>query len=99
MYLCTLETPHRNTIAGGGPWPGNLDSALKFNGAAAEAGIPDRTLQRAKDWFGVRSHRFVHRKTKQAEWYWYDPDAAWPKDFPWDRPYEPELLPYLDPLR
>lgn len=67
--------------------------------AAAEAGIPDRTLQRAKDWFGVRSHRFVHRKTKQAEWYWYDSDAVWPKDFPWDKPYELEPLPFQDPLR
>ena len=54
--------------------------------AAAEAGIPDRTLERAKTELGVRSHR-VARKDVQ-EWYWYDPAAPWPATAPFKKPFE-----------
>jgi hypothetical protein len=54
--------------------------------AAAAAGIPGRTLERAKDELGARSQR-VARKDAQ-EWYWYDPAAPWPTDAPFKKPYE-----------
>jgi hypothetical protein len=61
----------------------------------AEAGIPERTLERAKEALGVRSHRAHDRKADRSEWYWYDPAADWPKDAPFKQPFE---LPPLDPL-
>jgi hypothetical protein len=48
--------------------------------AAAEAGIPERTLKRAKESLGLRSCRAT--RDGRAEWYWYDPTAPWPADPP-----------------
>jgi hypothetical protein len=52
--------------------------------AAAAAGIPERTLRRAKDELRIGSKK--HRKGEQSEWYWYDPACDWPKDAPFRRP-------------
>ena len=59
--------------------------------AAAEAGIPERTLQRAKSDACVKSHQ-VALKNDERIWYWYDPSAPWPKDAPFKRPFELEPL-------
>jgi hypothetical protein len=45
--------------------------------AVAAAGIPERTLERAKKELGAPSHRATVAAGR-GEWYWYDPDAAWP---------------------
>jgi hypothetical protein len=62
--------------------------------AAAEAGIPDRTLERAKAELRVKA-QFVHSRGGERAWYWYDPCAPWPADAPFQKPFE---LPPLDPL-
>lgn len=66
--------------------------------AAAEVGIPERTLNRAKSELPARSHRVWDEKANCGEWYWYDPDAAWPKKAPFRKPFEmpPLNLPYGD---
>jgi hypothetical protein len=55
--------------------------------AAAEAGIPERTLYRAKAELRVESHRVspggIH---SGQEWFWYDPSAPWPANAPFRRP-------------
>jgi len=61
--------------------------------SAASAGIPDRTLERAKQEVGVRSCK--SKSNGRTEWFWYDPAAAWPADAPFKKPFE---LPKLDPL-
>jgi hypothetical protein len=61
--------------------------------AAAGAGIPDSTLERAKASLGVKSQRVG--RTGEAVWYWFDPAAPWPADAPIRKPFE---LPPLDPL-
>jgi hypothetical protein len=61
--------------------------------AAAEAGIPERTLERAKASLNVRSHRDYDWIKQRGEWYWYDPGAPWPKKAPFGRPCEPVPLP------
>ncbi|MCI0701936.1 MAG: AAA family ATPase [Planctomycetia bacterium] len=61
--------------------------------AAGEAGIPERTLKRAKQELGTKSHKV--QSGDRAVWYWYDPSAAWPADAPFKKPFE---LPPLDPL-
>jgi hypothetical protein len=53
--------------------------------AAAEAGIPDRTLDRAKEDADVKSYR-VKLKDGTRVWYWFDPAAPWPADAPFKRP-------------
>ena len=63
--------------------------------AAAEAGIPERTLERAKHELRARSHRTWDEAEERGEWHWYDPDAPWPADAPFEKPYE---LPPLPPL-
>jgi hypothetical protein len=65
---------------------------------AAAAGIPERTLERAKSELPARSHRLWDDKANQGEWYWYDPDAKWPKKAPFRKPFEmpPLNLPYGD---
>jgi hypothetical protein len=63
--------------------------------AAAAAGIPERTLERAKKELPAGSHRTYDPKERRGEWYWFDPDAAWPADAPFKKPFE---LPPLDPL-
>ena len=52
---------------------------------AAEAAIPECTLQRAKKLARVKSHQ-VWLKSGERIWYWYDPAAPWPKDAPFKRP-------------
>jgi hypothetical protein len=63
--------------------------------AAAAAGIPERTLERAKAALRASSHRTWDHQESRGEWYWYDPDAPWPKDAPFKKPLE---LPPLEPL-
>jgi hypothetical protein len=63
--------------------------------AAAAAGIPERTLDRAKAALKVASHRTYDHKAGRGEWYWYDPSAEWPKAAPFKKPFE---LPPLEPL-
>jgi hypothetical protein len=64
--------------------------------AAAAAGIPDRTLDRAKVELGVDSHRVQRRDG--GEWWWFDPDAPWPKAAPFKRPFRLDPLPPLGEL-
>ncbi|MBO0697093.1 MAG: AAA family ATPase [Zavarzinella sp.] len=54
--------------------------------AAAAAGIPDRTLERAKERLRAESHRDYDWKAKRGEWWWYDPAAPWPKKAPFEKP-------------
>lgn len=49
--------------------------AAELYNLAAEAGIPERTLERAKQELGAGSERVYHRKEKFGEWYWYDANA------------------------
>jgi hypothetical protein len=53
--------------------------------AAAEAGIPDRTLERAKSDLRLGSRR-VYFKQNRTAWYWFDWDATWPKEAPFKKP-------------
>jgi len=69
--------------------------SVDIHAAAAEAGIPDRTLYRAKDYLPARSHKVHDRKADRSEWWWYDPSAAWPKPAPFPKP-DPFQLPPLD---
>jgi hypothetical protein len=52
--------------------------------AAAAAGIPERTLRRAKDAARIGSKK--HYVKDRPEWYWYDPQCEWPKSAPFKRP-------------
>jgi hypothetical protein len=61
--------------------------------AAAEAGIPERTLERAKKELEVHSHRHYDYKENCGEWYWYDGDAPWPADAPFRKPRQWTPLP------
>jgi hypothetical protein len=63
--------------------------------AAAAAGIPDMTLKRAKADVRAESHRTYDKAAQRGEWYWYDPDAPWPADAPFQKPFELEPLPDL----
>lgn len=60
---------------------------------AADAGIPERTLDRAKAALHIDSHRHHDRAAGRTEWYWSDPDATWPKDAPFKKPKPWELEP------
>ena len=68
--------------------------ALDLYAAAAQAGIPDRTLERAKSELEFCSHR-LSKKDGTKEWYWYDPAVPWPKNSPFKKPFE---LPPLEDL-
>lgn len=59
--------------------------------AAAEANIPERTLDRAKAELGARSHRIAEGGANV--WYWYDPAAPWPADAPFKIPKMYDLPP------
>jgi hypothetical protein len=74
---------------------GGPRTAAELYTAAAAAGIPERTLERAKAALRVSSHRTYDSRSRRGEWYWYDPDADWPADAPFKKPYE---LPPLPPL-
>jgi hypothetical protein len=67
---------------------GGPRKAADLYAAAAEAGIPERTLERAKAELPAKSHRTWDHKHDRGEWYWYDPDAAWPKKAPFEKPWE-----------
>ena len=67
--------------------------AADLYAAAADAGIPERTLERAKAELGAHSHRVARKGGQEQEWYWYDPSTPWPKDAPFNKPFE---LPPLD---
>jgi hypothetical protein len=68
-------------------------AAAALYAAAAAAGIPERTLDRAKAALRVSSHRTYDHRAGRGEWYWYDPDAAWPADAPFKKPFELPPLP------
>jgi len=70
----------------GGPRP-----AIILLTAAANAGIPERTLKRAKDEIGVRSQQVILPDNRHL-WFWYDPAAPWPMDAPFERPSLPERI-------
>jgi hypothetical protein len=72
---------------------GGPRKAAELFAAAAAAGIPERTLERAKESLKARSHRAYDYKRCQGEWYWYDPDAPWPKKAPFKKPEEWPPLP------
>jgi AAA domain len=61
--------------------------------AAAEVGIPERTLERAKSAMTARSVRIQDEETERCEWYWYDRDAEWPDNAPFEKPFELPPLP------
>lgn len=65
--------------------------ATELFAAAAEVGIAERTLERAKEMIGVESHRA--KRKGEAVWYWYNSDAPWPTDAPFKKP-----VPLLEPL-
>jgi hypothetical protein len=56
--------------------------------------MPEKTLRRAKTDPRVESYRPYDYKASRGEWYWYDPDAAWPAAAPFRKP---RGLPPLDP--
>ena len=62
--------------------------AADLYATAAEAGIPERTLERAKKEMPARSHKVWDHKEDRGEWYWYDPSAPWPKKAPFKKPFE-----------
>lgn len=70
--------------------------AVDVYAAAAGAGIPDRTLERAKAELGVGSQQVKGKHGN--EWWWFDPAAPWPKKAPFKKPFELPLLPPLPPL-
>ena len=59
--------------------------------AAVLAGIPERTLRRAKSEASVRAHCAAGKQGNV--WYWYDTSAPWPATAPFRKPFE---LPPLD---
>lgn len=61
--------------------------------AAAVVGIPERTLERAKQELRVKSHRTWDHEENRGEWYWYDCDAPWPETVPFKKPWELPPLP------
>ena len=69
--------------------------AADLYAAAATAGIPERTLERAKQGLRAKSHRAWDEDHERGEWYWYDPDAEWPAEAPFEKPFQ---LPPLPPL-
>jgi hypothetical protein len=74
--------------------------AMELFTAAAEVGIPEATLKRAKAELRVQSHRVSAGGINSGqEWFWYDPAASWPANAPFRRPRSLlETLPPLDPL-
>jgi hypothetical protein len=61
--------------------------AIDLLTTAADAGIPEATLRRAKREMRVNSHR-AKIGPDRYEWYWYDPDAPWPADTPFKKPFQ-----------
>jgi hypothetical protein len=72
--------------------------ASELYAAAAEAGIPERTLERAKAELHVGSRKAYFDKNRTA-WYWFDWSAPWPKDAPFKKPTPgelPDIHDYID---
>jgi hypothetical protein len=67
--------------------------SVELYALAAEAGIPERTLERAKEALDIESHKTWDHKESRGEWYWYDPDAPWPKKAPFRKPFQMPPLP------
>jgi hypothetical protein len=67
--------------------------AAELIAEAAEAGIPEKTLRRAKLEAEVCGQQIAEGRANV--WYWYDPEAPWPANAPFRKPRE--LAP-LDPL-
>lgn len=65
--------------------------ASELYAAAAEAGIPERTLDRAKSELHIGSRK-AHFKDRSV-WYWFDASSDWPKDAPFPKPQPGELPP------
>jgi hypothetical protein len=63
--------------------------------AAAAAGIPERTVDRAKATLAAPSHRVHDAEAGRAEWYWYDPAAPWPEGAAFQKPKQEELPPLV----
>jgi hypothetical protein len=61
--------------------------ASELYAAAATAGIPERTLERAKAELRIGSRK------AHSVWYWFDSGSDWPKDAPFPKPRPGELLP------
>jgi hypothetical protein len=61
--------------------------------AAANASIPDRTLERAKKLLKIETHRRTENGRQVT--YWSDPSVPWPKNAPFREPYR---LPPLEDL-
>jgi len=53
---------------------------------AAEAGISDTTLRRARIDAGIETHKLSAKG--KTTWWWYDPTAAWPAKAPFKKPRE-----------
>jgi hypothetical protein len=70
--------------------------ATELYAAAAEAGIPERTLDRAKAELHVGSRKATLFKEKRSAWYWFDWDAPWPKDAPFPKPTPGEMPDIMD---
>ena len=69
---------------------------VELRDAAARAGIPDRTLDRAKGQLRVSSRKVTLKD--HSEWYWYDPTSTWPKNAPFKKPLPGGLPPIEDYL-
>jgi hypothetical protein len=67
--------------------PAEDDGVVRVGGRGGHPGVGKGELR-------VGSHRTWDHVSSRGEWYWYDPDAAWPKDAPFRKPRElPPLLP------
>jgi hypothetical protein len=69
--------------------------AAELHAAAADAGIPEATLHRAKAQLPAESQRIWISEENRGEWWWYDPDAPWPADAPFRKPRELRPLGWL----
>ena len=67
--------------------------AADLYAAAAAAGIPERTLDRAKAQLRIGSRK-AHLKDRSV-WYWFDSGSDWPRDSPFAKP-RPGELPELE---
>lgn len=68
--------------------------ASELYAAAADAGIPERTLDRAKAELRIGSRK-AHFKDRSV-WYWYDSSSDWPKDAPFKKPRPGEMPDIMD---
>ena len=74
---------------------GGPRKAVDLYSSAAEAGIPERTLRRAKADLRLGS-KVVHHSGGEKESFWFDHEAPWPKNAPFKKPLELPPLPDLE---